>query len=174
MIATVKEDPIMITERKLSQIIIKNRDHIPPKIYRQLLQHYSKLSHIYSLPEILKDGIPLKPVVSCQSSVCHPQIRSPVDIIEPLIGKLPSYVRKSVYFVEIIKDVPIQSNQRVSLDVVSLFHQGTQEGGTIGSQGQTGLGLLPRRTDQCSNRKPDGDADLLYKNNWNQIYRMKS
>ena len=47
------------TERKLSQILGKNKDHIPQTKYRQLIQHYSKLPHIYGLPKIHKDGIPL-------------------------------------------------------------------------------------------------------------------
>ena len=117
----VKKDPTMKTERKLSQILIKNQDHFAPKTNRQLSQRYTKLPHIYGLPKIHKDGIPQRPIVSCQGSVCHPLSRFLVDIIDPLIGKSPSYVRNSSHFVEIIKDAPILSNQMVSSDVVSLF-----------------------------------------------------
>ena len=54
----VKKDPTLKTERKLSQILGKNKDLIPQTKYKQLIQHYSKLPHIYGLPKIHKDGIP--------------------------------------------------------------------------------------------------------------------
>ena len=87
----------MKMERKLSQILIKNKDHFAPKTYRQLSKRYIKLPHIYGLPKIHKDSIPLRLIVSCQSSVCHRLSRYHVDIIEPLIGKSP-YVRNSSHF----------------------------------------------------------------------------
>ena len=43
----VKKDPTLKTERKLSQILGKNKDLIPQTKYRQLIQHYSKLPHIW-------------------------------------------------------------------------------------------------------------------------------
>ena len=43
----VKKDPTLKTERKLSQILGKNKDLIPQTKYRQLFQHYSKRPHIY-------------------------------------------------------------------------------------------------------------------------------
>ena len=46
----VKKNPILKMERKLSQILGKNKDLIPQTKYRQLIQHYCKLSHIYGLP----------------------------------------------------------------------------------------------------------------------------
>ena len=48
----VKKDPTMRMEKKLSQILGKNKDLIPQTKYRQLIQHYSKLPHIYSLPKV--------------------------------------------------------------------------------------------------------------------------
>ena len=60
----VKKDPTLKIERKLSQILGKNKDLIPQTKYKQLIQHYSKLPHIYGLPKINKDGIPLRPIVS--------------------------------------------------------------------------------------------------------------
>ena len=117
----VKKNPILKTERKLSQILSKNKDSIPQKKYRQLVQHYSKLPHIYGLPKIHKDGIPLRPIVSCRGSACHPLSRFLVEIVTPLTGKSSSYIKNSAHFVEKISNAPINSNQMVSLDVVSLF-----------------------------------------------------
>ena len=117
----VKKDPTLKTERKLSQILGKYKDLKPQTKYRQLIQHYSKLPHIYGLRKIRKDGISLRPIVSNQGSACLPLSRFLLEIISPLTGKSSSYVKNSVYFVERISDAPIHSNQMVSLDVVSLF-----------------------------------------------------
>ena len=117
----VKKVPTLKTERKLSQILGKNKDIIPQTKYRPLIQHYSKLPHIYDLPKIHKDGIPLRPIVSNRGWACHPLSRFLVEIISPLTGKSSSYVKNSAHFVERISDAPIHSNQMGSLDVVSLF-----------------------------------------------------
>ena len=117
----VKKDPTLKTERKLSEILGKNKDLIPQTKYRQLIQHYTKLPHIYGLPKIHKNGIPLRPIFSKRGSACHPLSRFIVEIINPLIGKSSSYVKNSAHFVEIITDAAIHSNQMVSLDVASLF-----------------------------------------------------
>ena len=105
----IKKDPPPKTERKLSQILGKNKDLIPQTKYRQLIQHYSKLPHIYGLPKTHKDGIPLRPIFSNRGSACHPLSRFIVEIICPLTCKSSSYVKNSAHFVERISDGPIQS-----------------------------------------------------------------
>ena len=62
----VKKDPTLKTESKLSEILSKNKDLISQIKYRQLTKHYSKLPHIYGLPKIHKDGIPLN---HCQQPI---------------------------------------------------------------------------------------------------------
>ena len=117
----VKKDPTLKTERKLSQILGKNKELIPQTEYRQLIQHYSKLPHIYGLLKIHKDAILLRPIVSNQGSACHSLSRFLVEIINPLTDKSSSYFKNSAHFVERITVAPIHSNQMVSFDVVSLF-----------------------------------------------------
>ena len=95
----VKKDLTLKTERKLSQILGKNKDLIPQTKYRQLIQHYSKLPHLYGLPKIHKDGIPLSPVVNNHGSACHPLSCFLVEI-NRLTGKSSSYVKISAHFVE--------------------------------------------------------------------------
>ena len=102
----VKNDPTMETERKLSQILCKNKDLIPQTKYRQLIQHYSKLPHIYDLPKIHKNDIPLRPIVSNRGSACPPLNHFLVEIISPLTVKSSSYVKNSAHFVERISDAP--------------------------------------------------------------------
>ena len=116
----VKKYPTLKTERKLSQILRKNKDLIPQIKYRPLTQHDSKLPHIYGLPKIHKDGIPLRPIVNNRSSACHPLSHFLVKI-SPLASKSSSYVKNWAHFLERICNTPFHSNQMVSLDVVSLF-----------------------------------------------------
>ena len=113
----VNKDPI---ERKLSQILVKNKDLIPQTKQRQRMQHYSKISRIYGLPKIHKDGIPLRPIVSTRGLACDPLSRFLVEIICPLTGKSSSYIKNLAHFVERISDAPIHSNQMMCSDVVSL------------------------------------------------------
>ena len=82
----VKKDLILKMERKLSHILGKNKDLIPQTKYRQLIQHYSKLPHIYGLLKIHKNGIPLRPIVSNQGSACHLLSCFFVEIINPQTG----------------------------------------------------------------------------------------
>ena len=89
----VKRKPILKTVRKLSQILNKNKDLIPQNKYRQLTQHYSKLSHMYVLPKIHKDSILLRSIVNCQSSACHPFSQFLVETITLLTGKSSLYFK---------------------------------------------------------------------------------
>ena len=50
----IKKNPLLYTERKLSQILCKNKDLIPQIKYRQLTQHYCKLPYIYSVQKYIK------------------------------------------------------------------------------------------------------------------------
>ena len=50
----VKKDPTLKTERKLSQILGKNKDLLPKTKYRQLMQMYSTLPHIFGLRKFIR------------------------------------------------------------------------------------------------------------------------
>lgn len=86
IVAIVKKDATMKT------IADPHQEQGPSKSYRQLSQHYNKLLHIYGLPKVHKDSISLRPIVSCQGSVWNPLSGFLVNIINPFIGKPPSYV----------------------------------------------------------------------------------
>ena len=120
----LKRDPTAATERKLTKVLKKNKDqgHITETQYKRLNQHHSKAPHMYGLPKIHKPNVPLRPIVSCRGSACHPLSQFLVKVINPLAGKTESYVKNSTHFVTMIKDMPVTSDiQMVSFDVVSLF-----------------------------------------------------
>ena len=96
----VKMNSTLKTKRKLSQTLCMNKDLIPQMAYRQLTQHYSKLLHIYSFPNIHKDGIPLTPIVKNRGSACHLESSFLMDVVTPLTSKSSSYVKNSAHFIE--------------------------------------------------------------------------
>ena len=114
----VKKDPTLKTERKLSLILGKNKDLMPQTKHRQQIQHYSNPPHIYGLPKIHKNGIPLRPIVSNRGSALSYFL---VEIINSLTSKSSSYVKNLAHIVKRISDASIHSNQIVSFDVMSLF-----------------------------------------------------
>ena len=85
----LKRNPAPSTERKLTKILKKNKDrgYLTDSQYRYLNQHHSKVPHIYGLPKIHKQDVPLRPIVSCRGSACHPLSQFLVKIINPLSGK---------------------------------------------------------------------------------------
>ena len=109
-----KKDLTLKTERKLSRILSKNKDLISQINYRQLIQHCSKLPHIYGLPKIHKDGIPLRHIVSNRGSAFHPLNCFLVEIISTLTGKFSSYDKNSAQFEERIRGCVLR-------EVLSLF-----------------------------------------------------
>ena len=96
----IKKDQTQKTKKKLSHILSKNKDLKPQMKYRQLMQHYSKLLHIYGFLKIYKDGIPLRPIVSYRSSTRHPLNCFLIEIVSPLMSKSSSYVKNSVHFMK--------------------------------------------------------------------------
>ena len=120
----LKKDPTPACERKLTKLLKKNKDkeQLTDAQYRKLSQHHSKLPHMYGLPKVHKTNVPLRPIVSCRGSACHPLSQFLVKIINPLSGKTPTYVKNSAHFVSLVQAMrPSPNMQMVSFDVVSLF-----------------------------------------------------
>ena len=67
----VKKDSTLRTEKKLSQILGKNKDLIPQKIQTTNSALQPATTYIWS-SEIHNDGIPLRSIVSNRGSACHP------------------------------------------------------------------------------------------------------
>ena len=87
-----------------------------------MIKEHCKPPHIYGLPKVHKEGVPLRPVVSCIGSSVHPLAKYLAKILNPLQNRIPSNIKNSMDFITKIKDLDIADNTRlVSLDVVSLF-----------------------------------------------------
>lgn len=64
--SNVKKDLILKTERKLSKIVIENKDHFIATKYRQLIQYYNKILIMYGHPKIHKDSTPLRSIMESE------------------------------------------------------------------------------------------------------------
>ena len=118
---------------------------------------------------MVMERMELRPIVSNRGSASHQLSRFFVVIINPLTGKSSSYVKNSAQFVERISNVPIHSNQMVSLDVVSLFTKvPTDEAFAVVRDKLAADPLLEERTSiSIGNlmemlRQPTSGWDLIY------------
>lgn len=73
------------------------------------------------LPKINEYAIPLRSIGRCMSSVCHPQRRFLVNIVNPQTVESSSYVVNSKHLEKLIQGTTIHSKRMVKLDVVSLL-----------------------------------------------------
>lgn len=77
---------------------------------------------MYGLPKIHKQGVPLRPIVSCIDSPAYKLSKHVSMLISPLAGHNDSFVKNTKHFVDEIKTIKLDHDEiQVSLDVKSLF-----------------------------------------------------
>lgn len=59
-------DSMSKIERKITCLI--KESYFPEHVIKKLIPHVAVPPHVYGLPNIHKDGIPLRPIVNCISS----------------------------------------------------------------------------------------------------------
>ena len=73
-------------------------------------------------PEVHKEGIPLRPIVSSIRVVSYETFKELARILKPLVGKSPHHVHNTQDFIEQIKDIKLKEDQcMMSYDVKALF-----------------------------------------------------
>jgi hypothetical protein len=118
----IKNDRTACVERAIKKELNKHKKVMPEALFHKLNPNNSVPPHIYGLPKIHKPGMPLRPIVSCIDSPCHKLARYLTDILSPLVGKSPSYVKDSKHLVEMLSQVTVQPDDiMASFDVESLF-----------------------------------------------------
>ena len=77
----------------------------------------------YGLPKIHKpEPVPLRPIVSCISSVTYNVAKHLTKILSPLVGRSPHHVTNTQNFVDKIKDIELSETEIItSYDVTALF-----------------------------------------------------
>ncbi|XP_045449970.1 uncharacterized protein LOC123658651 [Melitaea cinxia] len=119
----VSYNPTARVTRKIRTLIQENQDLFTEDEYERL---YRPKAHqpprLYGLPKIHKSGVPLRPIVSQIASPTYDLAKHVASVLQPFVGKSPSYVKDSRHFVQIIKEITLEPNEiMVSFDVESLF-----------------------------------------------------
>ena len=83
------------------------------------MPHHSTRPQIYGLPNIHKEGTPLRPIMASIGSPTHPLAKKLASILAPLSGNTTSHVWNSVDFME--RTHLEKDNCMVSFDVVNLL-----------------------------------------------------
>ena len=93
--ALLKGDPTKTQETRLSRMLkdSEREGEIPAKPYDRIRPRGSTPPLLYGLPKILKDGIPLRPTVSCIGAPSYHLSKYIVKLLSPLAGKTDSYVK---------------------------------------------------------------------------------
>ena len=82
--------------------------HIPPKFY--------------GLPKIHKSFVPLRPIVASRGSITYNSARFLADILAPLVGRTPYFIKNSANLVDKLSQFIIAPDESlVSYDVTALF-----------------------------------------------------
>jgi hypothetical protein len=117
----LQRDPTRVIEPKVKMSLRgweedlgSNKNYLAPT--------YSKPPHLYGLPKVHKEGLPLRAIVSSIGSPCHNLARYLLNHIRPVSGKRLSHINNSFEFIDCIKQIELEKeDQLVSFDVVSLF-----------------------------------------------------
>ncbi|GLV35109.1 hypothetical protein CBL_09591 [Carabus blaptoides fortunei] len=91
---TLKKDPTSSIERRVYNIIKKDKKTLSDKTRTNLTPHYSKPPHLYGQQKIHKAGLPLRPIISSRGSPCYALARFLLPILSPLVSGGFTHKRK--------------------------------------------------------------------------------
>lgn len=120
----LKNDPTNIYQKKNNELAAnwENKAYISPVMAGKIKILNAQPPRIYGLPKLHKNGIPLRPIVSCIQSPYENLSKFLKNILQNIINKNKYYIKDSVDLKTKIKNIPIPNNYTlVSLDVVSLY-----------------------------------------------------
>ena len=132
----VQNNPIPTLSSHIQKYLqkIKDNKHIDHTTYKYLLpKNPPRTPPLYLLPKIHKPNMPGRPIISgCDSPT--DKLSSFVDhFIKPLVPEIPSYIKDTNHFLEIIFNIPVPippTTLLVSIDVTSLYTNIPHDEGT--------------------------------------------
>ncbi|KAG8233126.1 hypothetical protein J437_LFUL012552, partial [Ladona fulva] len=96
--------------------------HIPLETWRNLLLQAPAPPSLYGLPKVLKEGVPLRPIVSAINSPTYHLAKFLSKLLAPYIGRCKHHVKNSADFVKLLSKLRLDPKDlMVSFDVISLF-----------------------------------------------------
>ena len=122
----IKRDPTLKIEKKITESLkhLRKEGYIDDRLCDSLTPRYSEPPQIYGLPKVHKDGVPMRPIVSCIGSPTYRLAKDLARTLTPLSGQTTYTVMNSTKFVERLQEARIgPEDLLVSFDVTSLFTQ---------------------------------------------------
>ena len=122
----IKRDPTLKIEKKITESLkhLRKEGYIDDRLCDSLTPRYSEPPQMYGLPKVHKDGVPMRPIVSCIGSPTYRLAKDLARILTPLSGQTTYTVMNSTKFVERLQEARIgPEDLLVSFDVTSLFTQ---------------------------------------------------
>ena len=121
-----KRDPTVKKEKEIANALKRlcNEGHLDVRLCDLLTPRYSSAPQMYGLPKVHKEDIPMRPIVSAIGSPSYSLAKELARILTPMAGNTPHTVKNSSTFVDIIRDLELEPEDRlVSFDVTNLFPQ---------------------------------------------------
>ena len=120
----LNKDPTAKYSTKLVNTLKKFKDNgkITYAQYRHLYPTSNSPPKLYGLPKIHKPTVPLRPIVASRGSITYNSARHLADILGPLVGHTPYFIKNSADLVGKLRNHTIQPHEAlVSYDVTALF-----------------------------------------------------
>ena len=111
--------PLLQKEADLDRVLTSMKEKLPNDVRNEIRPHGSRLAHMYGLPKLHKQGVPLRPALSATGTYNFKLAKWLNSILQPLIPAKHT-VDSAFDFVDMLDDVP-SAETMVSFDVVSLF-----------------------------------------------------
>ena len=149
---TLKRDPTVKIENKIANTLkrLHNEGHLDEKMCDFLTARYSSAPQMYGLPQVHKEGTPMRPIVSCIGSPSYNLAKELSRILTPRAGNSPHTVKNSAAFVRSIRTMEMEAeDQMVSFDVTNLFTQVPIDA-ALSCRRKTSNGYITEEPDQHS------------------------
>ena len=120
----LKKDPTNVYKTKLVNMLRdwKSKKMITDSLYHKVYPTADTVAKFYGLPKIHKANVPLRPIVSSIGNITHNVSKFLTQVLSPLMGKGPHFIKNSADFVKKIKDLEIPPGRSmISYDVTALF-----------------------------------------------------
>ena len=98
------------------------KENIPPNLINVVKKKYPSLSYFYGIPKVHKQGVPLRPIISCCGSVVSNLSKWLANQLSPLLGTISgAHIKNSSDFINKLSQHSPVNHRLISFDVVSLF-----------------------------------------------------
>ena len=120
----LNSDPTNKYIRNITSVIkpLKDSGAITPSIYKRIYPTTTESPKLYGLPKIHKPAVPLRPIVSSRGSITYNLAKLVAQILSPLQGKTPHYIKNSKDLIDKLSNYTLTPDEKlVSYDVSALF-----------------------------------------------------